>query len=222
MEVAEKAGDVHAIAFSLFMLAGITREMGDLEKSLEMNRDVLRRYEEIGTQQRILGTKLAIASILTEMGKPEEALPMFRECLTKGQEMTDIEGILESKIEMANCLGLMNQFDEAIKICAEAIEESKAGNAKSYTAIGYQIMGKLASASGTEDPMPYFTRAEKEYTEQNSRPGIAKTGYEIGVHLSRTGRKDEAIKILTTVFTESEDMGMRLLAAKCRKIVDED
>jgi len=176
LEMAEKAKSLAKnldmdieFAESLILISKIFRDLGDYEKSLELNFQALKIFEKHTDKNGIAKAFYEIARVYHEQENDDKALELTKQALEIARETQDLAGISRGLNNVAAIYFEQGEFDKLEANLHESIIISKQIGNRLGEGVSYINLGFLYRVRENFDTaIDYYRKADQIFTELNN------------------------------------------------------
>jgi len=222
LRISLEIGEKKNIASATNALGFMHKDMGNVVEAKSLFGQSMKLCEEIGEKYTLTHVLDNMGLLLLDMDEPDKALEHFTRGLRLREEIGDKNDISWSYYEMAHAnvmLGnhaLALQYAEKSMALAEEMNLGlEHGASRMVMGMTYREMGDYGKA------LEFLVKAEKLFLDGGFVSMHPDTVYEIGKLYKAKGDKAKARDWHAKALAEYEGLGMKLMADKCRKELEQ-
>lgn len=206
----DSVGERDTAAINRGLLAALYASQGNYEQAITLAIENLEAAREAGDREGVGWVLHGLSGAYLELGQADEALRMAMEALDIFLGLEYIVGQARAHSAIGTVLRTMNRFDEArghheISLQLFQQEEDRLGESRAFHDLGLIAFEKKDYKLALE----FYKTAVKIRREINNRQSVCTSLIEIGRTLTKLGRCDEAMEVLTEPCEIAEDLDLR-------------
>lgn len=192
--LAIKLNDQKEYAEALLIIGKAYTDLGDYDKSSEMNFEALKIFENENDKVGIGKALNRIGYIYFEQENFDKALEYYSQSLKIAREINDLVGTSRGLNNVAAVYGSKGEFNNFEAYIIEAVEINKQIGRKLWEGINYLNLGVISRDSKNYDTAySYYKKADDIFTELNNIPKIVSVNIGLSKYYSETGNQEKSL-----------------------------
>jgi tetratricopeptide (TPR) repeat protein len=200
---AQKLNDRKAYADALLIIGKIYTDLGDYNKSADLNYEALRVFDQLADQEGTSRALNRIGYVYFEQANYTKALEYYSQSLEIARKIDDQVGISRGLNNVAACHGIMGNLEQCEHYIRQALAISSQLGQKLMMGINYLNLGLLSQDSKNYDTAYfYLQKAAIIFTEQNNVPKLTSVYLSLSEHYNMLNDFPKALEYAKRAWNE--------------------
>lgn len=149
--LAARHGDIFGEADGFRVLALASLDLGDLEEYAAAADQCLRRFQLMGSPERIAGAQFMVGRALWDQGRLTEAIELVEDAMGRFQQIAEPVGIGQALWTLSTLASLQAEYEVALHYARESVELHERLDSRRGVGRGYQVLADAEFGLGHLD-----------------------------------------------------------------------
>jgi tetratricopeptide (TPR) repeat protein len=216
----EGLGDKEGISHGLNYIGNVHLMIGDLDEAETIHSECLRMRKEVGDEPGMAASYNNLGNVAVEKGESAKAEELFGKALDLSTKTGEKDLIADARVNAIDLMIRLGKVEDARKGLAAAGAAMKESGMESKAPSILRLHARILAKSGElSEAKEKFAEAAGAFSAIKSLGEVAVTEYEWAMALPADG--EERTALLEKALSSFESRGMRGMAEKCRKALEE-
>jgi len=205
-------------AESMILIARNFADLGDYEKSSDLNFEALKIFEENDDKIGISKALNRIGYVYYDQENYDKAMEYYLQSLAIAREIQDLVGISRGLNNVAAVYGIKEQYQNYAKNVMEALEINKKIGRKLWEGVNYYNLSTVNNYEKKYDTSIYYlNKASAIFTKLNNLSMLSNTYISISTYYSNLENNDSSLYYANLAFELGKKNDLKKIVYKAAK-----